>query len=142
MILNGAGGTVGIGTYSPASSTKLMVAGGIGFGNNTDGTANLSYGGRISAKSTNVQAGAGATLIHRGLGSVAYFILVSGLHSGNRFIDLVYGTGTVTINVLASSDFGTSTTRTYSMVSENLYVSLSGGAVWVVTTTGMGAMEA
>jgi hypothetical protein len=28
------------------------------------------------------------------------------------------------------------------MVSENLYVSLSGGAVWTITTTGLGAMEA
>jgi hypothetical protein len=143
LILNGAGGSVGIGTYSPASSTKLMVAGGIGFGNNTDGTANLSYGGRISAKSTSVTGGGGATLIHRGLGSVGYFILVSGLHSSNRFMDLIYGTGANTPIVLASNTENTAPTRTYSISGENIFVSLTNNsAVWTVTTTGLGAMEA
>jgi hypothetical protein len=142
LILNGAGGSVGIGTYSPATSTKLMVAGGIGFGNNTDGSANLSYGGRISAKQTNVTGGAGATLIHRGLGSVGYFILVSGIHSSNRFMDLIYGTGENTPIVLASNTENTFPTRTYSISGENIFVSLTNNsAVWIITTTGLGAME-
>jgi hypothetical protein len=132
-------GSVGIGTPNPAS--KLAVTGGIAFSNNTDGTANLSYGGRASAKSTSVTGGAGATLIHRGLGSVGYFILVSGLHSGNRFMDLIYGTGSNTPIVLASNTENTAPTRTYSISGENIFVSLSGGAVWTVVTTGLGAME-
>ena len=141
LILNGAGGSVGIGTYSPATSTKLMVAGGIGFGNTTDGTANLSYGGRISAKQTSVSGGGGATLIHRGLGSVGYFILVSGLQSSNRFTDLIYGTGTGSPSVLASMTENTAPTRTYTQSGENIFLSISGGAVFTVTTTGLGAME-
>jgi len=138
-----SGGNVGIGVTNPATSTKLMVAGGIGFGNNTDGTANLSYGGRISAKSTSVTGGGGATLIHRGLGSVGYFILVSGLHSSNRFMDLIYGTGANTPIVLASNTENTAPTRTYSISGENIFVSLTdNSAVWTVITTGLGAMEA
>jgi hypothetical protein len=143
IIMNNAG-TVGIGLTNPTSSTKLMVAGGIGFGNNTDGQGNLSYGGRISAKTTNVVGGAGATLIHRGLGSVGYFILVSGLQGSNRFVDLIYGTtGSASPIVLASSTGGTTApTRTYTQVVETAMLSLSGGDTWVITTTGLGAMEA
>ena len=136
-----SGGVVGIGTTSPITSTKLSVAGGIAFGNNTDGTVVVSYGGRISAKSTSVTGGGGATLIHRGLGSVGYFILVSGISGQDRFTDLIYGTYTTTVNVLASATNGSAPTRTYSMTSENIYVSLSGGASWTVVTTGLGAME-
>jgi len=138
------GGNVGIGA-TPVSSVKLAVAGCLALGNTTDGTTNLSYGGRISAKQTSVTGGAGATLIHRGLGSVGYFILVSGIGPSGigRFVDLIYGTSTATPTVLASSTGGTSApTRTYSMSGENVAVSLSGGDTWTVTTTGLGAMEA
>jgi hypothetical protein len=137
-----SGGYVGIGVINPI--TKLSVAGSIAMGNNTDGITNLSYGGKISAKLTTVTGGAGATLIHRGLGSVGYFILVSGIggpSSTYRFTDLIYGTGTNTPSVLASSTVGSAPTRTYSISSENIYVSLSGGDAYTVTTTGLGAME-
>ena len=144
LCLNTAGGgNVGIGTYTPVS--KLSVAGVVALGNSIDGTTNLSYGGRISAKMTTVTGGAGATIIHRGLGSVGYFILVSGVGPSGigRFVDLVYGTGgTATPTTLASSTGGTSApTRTYSLSAEKLSLSLSGGDAWTVTTTGLGAME-
>jgi hypothetical protein len=137
-----ASGYVGIGVTNPI--TKLSVAGSIAMGNNTDGITNLSYGGKISAKQTTVTGGAGATLVHRGLGSVGYFILVSGIggpSSTYRFTDLIYGTGTNTPSVLASSTVGSAPTRTYSMSGENVAVSLSGGDTYTVTTTGLGAME-
>jgi hypothetical protein len=138
-----SGGNVGIGTNNPTS--KLSVAGVVALGNSIDGATNLSYGGRISAKGTSVTGGAGLTIIHRGLGSVGYFILVSGVGpAGNgRFVDLVYGTGaSATPTTLASSTGGTSApTRTYSLSIEKLYLSLSGGDAWYVTTTGLGAME-
>jgi len=141
MSVNMANGNVGIGA-TPVSSVKLAVAGTLAVGNTTDGASNLSYGGRISAKSTTVTGGGGATLIHRGLGSVGYFILVSGISGADRFTDLIYGTGSNTPLVLASNTFGSAPTRTYSIPGENISVSLSGGATWTVVTTGLGAMEA
>lgn len=137
------GGNVGIGTNSPVA--KLSVAGCVQVGNNTDNTASLSYGGRISAKMTDVSGGGGATVIHRGLGSVGYFILVSSLggpSNSYRFTDLIYGTGTGSApSVLASSTVGSPPTRTYSMSGENVAVSLSGSGTYIVTTTGLGANE-
>jgi hypothetical protein len=144
LLLQPNGGNVGIGNTSPGS--KLSVAGVVALGNSIDGATNLSYGGRISAKLTTVP-GSSSTIIHRGLGSVGYFILVSGVgpvgSNVGRFMDLVYGTGASAAPVtLASNQGGTSApTRTYSLSSEKLYVTLSGGDSWAVTTTGLGAME-
>jgi len=136
-------GNVGIGTITPGS--KLSVAGVISMGNSIEGGGNLSYGGKISAKGTSVP-GSSSTIVHRGLGSVGYFILVSGIggtSNTGRFMDLVYGTGSTTApTTLASNQGGGSApTRTYSLSAEKLYLSLSGGETWYITTTGLGAME-
>jgi hypothetical protein len=139
-------GKVGIGTITPSVHSKLSVAGGISFNNNTDSTVADNRYGNAFGKQSSVTAGGAAVVIKPAVGSEAALILVSGyvVATGNRFADLVliFGAGTTAPLVIGSRTYLTAATRTYTNGGENLTLQLTGsGETYVVFITGIGSNE-
>ena len=138
-------GNVAINNTTGTIYTKLSVAGGIAFGNNTDSNlGNKSYGNAFSKQSTVVAGGATVT-IKPTIGSEAALILVSGVveATGNRFSDLILilGAGGTPL-VVASRTYLSPATRTYTNGGENLRLQLTGSSeTYVVWITGFGGNE-
>ena len=138
-------GNVAINNTTGTIYTKLSVAGGISFGNNTDSNfGNKSYGNAFSKQSTVIAGGATVT-IKPTIGSEAALILVSGVveATGNRFSDLILilGAGGTPL-VVASRTYLSPATRTYTNGGENLRLQLTGSSeTYVVWITGFGGNE-
>ena len=138
-------GNVAINNTTGTIYSKLSVAGGIAFGNNTDSNlGNKSYGNAFSKQSTVVAGGATVT-IKPTIGAESSLILVSGIveATGNRFADLILiiGAGGTPL-VVGSRTFQTPATRTYTNGGENLRLQLTGSSeTYVVWITGFGGNE-
>ena len=141
-----SGGSVIINSTTGSSFTKLMVAGGIAFGNNTDANTPANPYGNAFSKASSVTAGGSAVAIKPTVGSEAALILVTGLvpSTGNRFTDLILimGAGTTTPLVIGSRAYGSPATRTYTNGGENLTLQLTGSSeTYTVYITGIGSNE-
>ena len=138
-------GNVAINNTTGTIYSKLSVAGGIAFGNNTDSNlGNKSYGNAFSKQSTVVAGGATVT-IKPTIGAESSLILVSGIveATGNRFADLILiiGAGGTPL-VVGSRTFQTPATRTYTNGGENLRLQLTGSSeTYIVWITGFGGNE-
>jgi hypothetical protein len=139
------GSRVGIGTSTPSIYSKLSVAGGISFNNNTDSAVASGEYGNAFSKTSSVTAGGSTVAIKPSLGPESSLMLVSGRSpTGNRFSDLilVIGQGTTAPTVVASRTYLSPSTRTYTNGGESLILQLTGGSeVYTVFVTGIGGTE-
>ena len=138
-------GKVGIGTTTPGTYSKLSVAGGISFNNNTDSAVASGEYGNAFSKTSSVTAGGSTVAIKPSLGPESSLMLVSGRSpTGNRFSDLilVIGQGNTAPTVVASRTYLSPSTRTYTNGGESLILQLTGGSeVYTVFVTGIGGTE-
>lgn len=137
-------GAASINTTTNGQFSKLNVAGGIHFNNNTDSTVSNegSYGNAFAVR-TLVTGGAPAYTIKSNTGSEGALYIISGLYSNKRFCDIVLGLGSsitpVVISNTAEANFPA--TRTYSVSGENLQLALSGSDTYAIYVTGFGSNE-
>ena len=141
-------GYVGIGTTTSvyANYSKLIVAGGIAYNNNTDDEAPDNGYGQSFAKKINIVAGSGANTIYGAAGSEGALYVITGLNltSNARFVDLVLylGAASTTPVVVSSQTYLSPGTRAYTNSGENLTLSITGNSnTYTIRITGMGANE-
>jgi hypothetical protein len=137
---------IGATTSVYAAYSKLIVAGGIAYNNNTDDDVPDNGYGQSFAKKINIVANSGANTIYGAAGSEGALYVITGLNltSSTRFVDLVLylGAASSTPVVVSSQTFGAAGTRTYANSGENLTLSITGNSnTYTIRMTGMGANE-
>ena len=141
-------GYVGIGTTTSvyAAYSKLIVAGGIAYNNNTDDEVPDNAYGQSFAKKINIVAGSGANTIYGAAGSEGALHVITGLNTTTsaRFVDLVLwlGAASTAPTVISSQTYLSPGTRTYANSGENLTLSITGNSnTYTIRMTGMGCNE-
>lgn len=139
-------GSATINTTTSQIYSKLVVAGGICYNNNTNqAIADNGYGMSFAAK-LNIVAGSGANSIYTAAGSEGALYVVHGidLTTSARFVDLVLylgAAGTLPV-VVSSQTFAAAPIRTYTNVGETLTLTLTGNTnTYTIRMTAMGCNE-